>query len=298
METLRAVGPAFLALVIVAVIDVMTRRRGLDPPGFSSDFGGALRRATVAVVLFGVLWIGVFSPLGTIGLGQQPDLDTLTTPQLFLLHSMFLFAVVVWYALGFLGLPRRPFGHATSWRRQLGLSTSDIKREVGLGLILGLGAWLVVVAALLSIGVLMWWLGGEELLPKEPPAIIPWIAALPVVVRILVSLSAGVFEELFFRGYLQPRIGILLSSALFILAHASYEQPLMLVGVTLLSFIYAGLVRWRQNIWPAIAAHFVFDVIQLVVMIPMALKFVGEGLEQNLLPVADLGYILRSVGLF
>ena len=46
----------------------------------------------------------------------------------------------------------------------------------------------------------------------------------------------------------------------------------MLVGITLLSLIYAFLVRWRQNIWPAIAAHALFDAVQLLVIIPAALK--------------------------
>ena len=81
-------------------------------------------------------------------------------------------------------------------------------------------------------------LGGEEALPKQPPALIPWIAALPVGVRLLISLSAGVVEEIFFRGFLQPRIGIFLSTVLFVLAHFSYGQPFMLVGITLLSLIY------------------------------------------------------------
>ena len=47
----------------------------------------------------------------------------------------------------------------------------------------------------------------------------------------------------------------------------------MLVGITLLSLIYALLVRWRQNIWPAIAAHFLFDAVQLLFVIPSALKY-------------------------
>jgi membrane protease YdiL (CAAX protease family) len=46
----------------------------------------------------------------------------------------------------------------------------------------------------------------------------------------------------------------------------------MLVGIAILSLIYAFLVRWRQNIWPAIAAHALFDGVQLLVVIPGLLK--------------------------
>jgi membrane protease YdiL (CAAX protease family) len=97
-------------------------------------------------------------------------------------------------------------------------------------------------------------------------------------VRFLVSLSAGVVEESFFRGFLQPRVGILLSTACFTLAHLSYGQPFMLVGIALLSLIYGLLVKWRQNVWPAIAAHALFDGVQLLVIVPAALKMLqGTG---------------------
>ncbi len=158
---------------------------------------------------------------------------------------------------------------------QLGLVAPDVRREVLIGLLLGLGAWGAVLLALFAVAIVVWLVGGENALPK-PSAIVPWIAALPVAVRILVSLSAGFVEEIFFRGFLQPRMGIALSTAFFVLAHVSYGQPIMLVGITLLSLIYAFLVRWRQTIWPAIAAHALFDGIQLLVIIPMALRLLGK----------------------
>ncbi len=170
---------------------------------------------------------------------------------------------------------------------QLGFRTPRLAREVGIGLLVGVAAWLAVLGVLLAVGLSLWWLGAEELLPKEPPKLIPWIAALPVWLRVAVSLSAGVVEETFFRGFLQPRSGVALSTALFVLAHASYEQPLMLLGITFLSLVYAGLVRWRQNIWPAIVAHTLFDAIQLVVVIPAALRWLPEDGEGALTPVAS-----------
>lgn len=158
---------------------------------------------------------------------------------------------------------------------QLGFRAPSVPAEIGVGLLTGLGAWLAVIAALMVIAGLMLAMGGERLLPKAPPALVPWIAALPFGVRVLVSLSAGVVEETFFRGFLQPRIGIFLSTAFFALAHASYGQPFMLIGITLLSLAYAALVKWRRNIWPAIAAHALFDAVQLLVVIPAALRFLG-----------------------
>jgi len=80
------------------------------------------------------------------------------------------------------------------------------------------------------------------------------------------------------RGFLQPRIGIALSTLFFTVAHLSYGSPFMLIGIALLSLIYGFLVRWRQNLWPAIAAHALFDGVQLLVVVPAALKMLqGTG---------------------
>jgi membrane protease YdiL (CAAX protease family) len=215
-------------------------------------------------------------------------LSSVSTPQLFLLHFLFVLVLMIWYVLGFAGLPGFGAEGRNGWVAQLGFRASSIWREIGIGLVIGVGAWVVVLMVLTTVGLFMWWLGGSDLLPTEPPKVVPWIAALPVAVRLLVSLSAGVVEETFFRGFLQPRMGLALSTALFVLAHASYEQPLMLVGITLLSLIYGLLVIWRQTIWPAIAAHTLFDAMQLLIIIPWALNLLEEGGPEIPIPVAAL----------
>ncbi|MEN8181179.1 MAG: CPBP family intramembrane glutamic endopeptidase, partial [Myxococcota bacterium] len=45
---------------------------------------------------------------------------------------------------------------------------------------------------------------------------------------ILLALASGIGEELFFRGALQPRVGLWLASALFALAHLLPSWPLAL----------------------------------------------------------------------
>ncbi len=272
---LRTVGPLLLAAATALAVDAMTRRRGLEPPGFRPDPArpglAALRRGLALTVVAGVLWIGVFGPLGAVGTLAEPDLSQMPVSQLFLLHLLFAAALLLWYLLGFAGT-------GGSWLTQLGLRARRPLTEIGLGLAVGLGGWLVVLAVMVLIGSLIWALGGRELLPERPPALIPWLAGLPVWVRLAVSLSAGVVEEAFFRGFLQPRVGIGMSTALFVLAHAGYEQPLMLVGITLLSLLFALLVRWRQNIWPAMAAHGLFDAVQLLIVVPTALELLpAEG---------------------
>lgn len=294
MSVLRFAIPPVLALLTAIFFDQECWRRGLLPPGFggASAVGGRVwnpgivRRSLALTCLWGVLWIGVFSPLATLGQATELDLSAVSTPQLFLLHLLFVLVMMVWYVLGFAGQPGFGFAGKNGWVAQFGLRATSVWREIGLGLVVGVGAWFVVLVAMTLLALVLWWLGGAELLPTEPPSVVPWIAALPIAVRLLVSLSAGVVEESFFRGLLQPRLGILMSTALFVLAHASYEQPLMLVGITLLSLIYGFLVVWRQSIWAAMAAHTLFDAMQLLVIIPWALQMLEEGGPGIPIPVA------------
>jgi membrane protease YdiL (CAAX protease family) len=297
---LRLFGPMALAVAAAWALDWSCRRKGLLPPGFRSPW----RRGAAAFLVAAILWVAIFRPLGDVGLELKLDLTHVSTVQLFLLHVLMVIAVLGWFALGFAGQPppgrgaamleadgsppetyaeaasgmappERPFGFGRQLVSQLGLVAASIRREVLLGLLAGILAWGAVLAALLAVAFAVWAVGGDSALPK-PSAIVPWIAALPLMVRFLVSLSAGVVEETFFRGFLQPRVGIVASTAFFVLAHVSYGQPLMLVGITLLSLIFAFLVRWRQTIWPAIAAHALFDGVQLLVVIPIALRMLGQ----------------------
>jgi membrane protease YdiL (CAAX protease family) len=296
----RLLLPAVLALAAAWWLDRSTARRGLQPPGFRSPARRALGLAAVAVVLFR----GVFLPLGLIGLDEaaaKVDLSTVHPVQLFGLHAMMVAALLVWFLAGYAGVRRRlsaetaetaetvetetvettetagrPVPLLRRFAEQLGFVAPDVGREIGVGVVLGFAAWFGVLAAAVVVGLLLYALGGEELVPKRPPDLVPWIAGLPIALRVLASLSAGIVEETFFRGLLQPRIGLFASSLFFVLAHASYGQPFMLIGVTLLSVIFGLLVRWRQSIWAAIAAHVLFDAIQLLLVIPAALKLIDK----------------------
>jgi membrane protease YdiL (CAAX protease family) len=266
-EPLRLLGPLVLALVSATAFDQLSRARGLEPPGFRQPW----RRVLGLSVLAGALYVGVFAALGQVGLGHA-EVRVVSRPELFALHALFLLALGAWLLLGFAGElpPGRSLGAEAA--RQLGLSTPRPLREVGIGFGLGLLAWPALLLGLVLVAAVLFALGVQNVLPSKPPALIVWIAELPVALKVAVALSAGVVEEAFFRGFLQPRTGIAVSTLLFVLAHLSYDQPFMLVGITLLSLFFAALVHWRQNLWPAIAAHFLFDAAQLVFLIPWAIK--------------------------
>jgi len=80
--------------------------------------------------------------------------------------------------------------------------------------------------------------------------------------QIGVAVAAGVCEETLFRGALQPRFGIFLSSALWASYHLQYTcnglPSASNLYILLLGFIFGGL-RKAGGLWPAIVAHSVYD---------------------------------------
>lgn len=267
---LRLGVPVLLALATAFLVDRMSRRKGFDPPGFDEPW----RRGAAFAVLAAIFGFGLFAPLGMIGMEKPPiDPAQVSSPALFLLQGLLLASLLLWFAAGYAG---KVPSLARSFARQIGLWVERPWVEVGIGILGGLGGWMVAMAVIFLVVGLVVLAGGEGLLPQEPPELVPLIVGLPLAVKVAIALTAGVVEELFFRGFLQPRVGIALSTGLFALAHLSYDQPFMLVGITVLSLIFAFLVRWRRSVVAAIVAHATFDAVQLLVVVPLALRFVPE----------------------
>jgi membrane protease YdiL (CAAX protease family) len=80
---------------------------------------------------------------------------------------------------------------------------------------------------------------------------------------VLLSVSAGLFEEIIFRGYLQRQlgalgrnavIGIIGSGALFGLAHG-YQGPRMMVAIGFFGVFFGILAHFRKSLRPGMMAH-------------------------------------------
>jgi membrane protease YdiL (CAAX protease family) len=95
------------------------------------------------------------------------------------------------------------------------------------------------------------------------------IVGLSIPMRLALVCSAGFFEELFFRSFLQARGGLLLSTILFTASHASYGMPFMLVGVFTVSVVLGRVFARRGDVVPCMVAHAVFDAVQLFVILPV-----------------------------
>jgi membrane protease YdiL (CAAX protease family) len=109
----------------------------------------------------------------------------------------------------------------------------------------------------------------------EPSPMIGFMAGMDLWKKFVIVLSAMTVEEFFFRSWLQKRVGLLASTGLFVMAHFTLGQPLLLIGITVISLIIGFTFYRTKSVLPGVVAHGVFDAIQLFVIIPIAFKVTG-----------------------
>lgn len=80
-----------------------------------------------------------------------------------------------------------------------------------------------------------------------------------------VGLSAGIGEELLFRGALQPRFGLVLTSLLFAIGHAHYGLSPAIVEVFVVGLVL-GSLRRRTNTTICVVVHAGYDFLDLILL--------------------------------
>jgi membrane protease YdiL (CAAX protease family) len=195
---------------------------------------------------------------------KKTDLKNLSFWSLFTMHL-----ILVVFLLGWWLLTSRP-----RLSEYLNIRKEHRFTAVMLGVAIGVGGWAITIALAMAVGLI---LSELKLLPTdiEPSPVVPWMAALPFWQKATIVFSAMTVEEAFFRGWLQKRVGLVISTVVFVVAHAGYGQPLMMIGISIVSIVI-GITFYRtKNLVPCIVAHGVFDAIQLFILVPLAVKFSG-----------------------
>jgi hypothetical protein len=99
----------------------------------------------------------------------------------------------------------------------------------------------------------------DSLLPQSPSEILMWVA---------VSITAGICEELAFRGFLQRQfhalsgniiVAVLAQGLVFGLFH-SYQGWINVVVISVLGILFGALAAWRGNLRANIVVHAWADV--------------------------------------
>jgi membrane protease YdiL (CAAX protease family) len=250
------------ATIVWLTIVYLAERHGL----LSCD-----RFPSAAAKWFAYVWLGVF----TIGLALLVTNSALTpvssgqlekTPfyGLFMMHVILVvFLIGWWLASGRPGV-----------KEFLNIRHERPAEVAAIGVAVGVGGWIFTIVMAMVVALLLQEVGALDEAP-QPPAMIGWMAALPIWKKALIILSAMTVEEFFFRSFLQKRIGLVASTVLFALAHFTYGNPLLLIGVTLVSIVIGVTFYRTKNVVPGVIAHGVFDAIQLFVIVPFAVKMMG-----------------------
>jgi membrane protease YdiL (CAAX protease family) len=121
--------------------------------------------------------------------------------------------------------------------------------------------------------------GGKAALPEDSEAGLTRLMATPVWSRWAVVVTAGVTEEILFRGYPIERLAELTGSlwlaaliplAVFTLAHLSGWSLGHLVGVLFGGGLLTGLYLWQRDLIACMIAHALID--SLIIFLPALLK--------------------------
>lgn len=87
----------------------------------------------------------------------------------------------------------------------------------------------------------------------------------PIALLVVAVTLAPVAEELFFRGYLQKRIGVVFSSAIFAVLHWGYGSVAEVLAAFTMSLLVGNEVRKNKNVVPAIVAHSVYNLFSIII---------------------------------
>ena len=93
---------------------------------------------------------------------------------------------------------------------------------------------------------------------------------------LLLAVLTGVSEEVLFRGALQPRLGIVLTSLLFASTHIQYAISPATLSVLIIGFVL-GLLRRYFGTWTAVLTHFGynFNLLLLGLLVSNVLELTG-----------------------
>lgn len=246
-----------VALPIVAAIVVVAARRG----AFRSDAFPDPRRRAGALVALGVT-LAATTILPAFSLGRPIDPARLSLLSILALQQLLALFLLSWWLLA----GRPPL------REFLALSTPDPARQARLGLVVGVAGWgLTVAAGLVVLGVLRF-AGVDEVRPIPP--LVRWLASQPFGSRLVLVAAAMTVEEVFFRSFLQRRLGAAPASILFLVSHGGYGDPLFFVGLLAITVVLSETFERTGSVVAPMVAHGVFDAVQLLVILPSAVRLI------------------------
>ncbi len=102
---------------------------------------------------------------------------------------------------------------------------------------------------------------------SDAQAVAEKVAVLGPFGLLLVVSLGPLAEEVFFRGFLQPRLGVLPTSALFGVLHYAFDSVAVMVAAFLSALALGYLFRKSGNLWACVLAHAAFNAFNLALVL-------------------------------
>jgi uncharacterized protein len=103
---------------------------------------------------------------------------------------------------------------------------------------------------------------------------VPWptnVAAVlggePLYFLVFAFLIAPINEEIFFRGFLVPRIGIIFSALIFAVLHAGYMSISEFAAAFVFGILAGYVFKKNRSLYSTILAHFLVNFLTIIVFI-------------------------------
>ncbi|HUB92677.1 MAG TPA: CPBP family intramembrane glutamic endopeptidase, partial [Candidatus Saccharimonadales bacterium] len=96
------------------------------------------------------------------------------------------------------------------------------------------------------------------------------LAGAPLWFYVFAAIIEPINEEVLFRGFMVPRIGIVASSLIFGILHATYDSTFAIEVIAAIVFgLLSGYVyRKTGSLYPSMIAHILVNSIAIIALIP------------------------------
>jgi uncharacterized protein len=233
---------------------------------------------TVHAVALALTMMVVINMVVTLGIGLSTLLDLmmereeagipedLALPLTVLWIQQIMMAL--WGLIGVGWLSRRTFGEALQRLAIVVPRGNEVLVGIGVGFgSVFISGFLAAIAGQFGVGV------DPDVEALNELLLGPLFASVYGVVT--VGLAAALGEETIFRGALQPRFGLILTTLIFAIVHSNYGLTISTLVVFVIGLIF-GVLRQRYNTTTAMIAHATYNS-TLALLAMLAIRMVETG---------------------
>ncbi len=243
-----ASGIAFLIPLFKPLRKLLARVTPMDPNSPIDLCGLALILWVMSFFIISALQSGPME----VGQGGAALLENV----FWLLLNALTFVLIAYVAVGY-----RIYRNGDEATKRLGLSWPSLK-------VIGISLALVIPAFAISIfGNILTLIFQPEVIDNLQDTMQEMTSGLDNPIgALMIGLSAGIGEEVLFRGAIQPRFGIVIAALFWTSLHAQYEISFVLVGLFGVGILF-GLQRKYFGTTSAIISHAVYNMIAVGIQI-------------------------------